>query len=235
MLGLLAQVDQTLAARVAQGLGLPVPKKLDGPLNMSVPADGDVKRFQPKPVPRAVGASPALSMANTVKNSIRTRKIAILAADGVDGSALSGIQKALKAAGAQAKIIAPRLGTLKTTQGHDVKIDWSFLTAGSVLFDAVFVPGGDKSLKTLTAEPRAVEFVAEAYKHCKAIGTTGKGMALLQAAGVSTNDREPTRKVRKPSGPEGVVIGKDADMNGVAGKFIHAVAQHRHWGRERQE
>ena len=148
---------------------------------------------------------------------------------------MAGIQKALKAAGAQAKIIAPRLGTLKTTQGHDVKIDWSFLTAGSVLFDAVFVPGGDKSLKTLTAEPRAVEFVAEAYKHCKAIGTTGKGMALLQAAGVSTNDREPTRKGRKPSGPEGVVIGKDADMNGVAGKFIHAVAQHRHWGRERQE
>ena len=235
MLGMLAQVDQTLAARVAEGLGLPVPKKLDGPLNMSVPADGDVKRFQPKPRARSVGTSPALSMANTVKTGIRTRKIAILAADGVDGGALSGIQKALKAAGAQSKIIAPRLGTLKTAQGHDVKIDWSFLTVGSVLFDAVFVPGGDKSLKALTAEPRAVEFVAEAYKHCKAIGATGEGMALLQAAGISTNDREPTRKGRKPSGPEGVVIGKDADMNGVAGKFIQAVAQHRHWGRERQE
>jgi catalase len=235
MLGMLAQVDKTLAGRVAEGLGLPVPKKLDGPLNMSVPADGDVKQFQPKPLPRAVGTSPALSMANTVKNSIRTRKIAILAADGVDGGALSGIQKALKAAGAQSKIITPRLGTLKTAQGHDVNIDWSFLTAGSVLFDAVFVPGGDKSREALTAEPRAVEFVAEAYKHCKAIGATGEGMALLQAAGISTNGREPTRKGRQPSAPEGVVTGKDADMNGVAGEFIQAVAQHRHWGRERRE
>jgi catalase len=161
-------------------------------------------------------------MANTVKTGIRTRKIAILAADGVDGGALSGIQKALKAAGAQAKIIAPRLGTLKTAQGHDVKIDWSFLTTGSVLFDAVFVPGGDKSLETLTAEPRAVEFVAEAYKHCKAIGATGEGRALLQSAGIGLKDR-------------GVVLGKDADVSGVAGKFIQAVAQHRHWERERPE
>jgi len=235
MLGLLAQVDTTLAGRVADGLGLPVPKKLDGPFNLSVPADGNVKQFQPKPVSRAVGTSPALSMANTVKNTIRTRKIAILAASGVDGGALSGIQKALKAAGAQSKIVAPRLGTLRTAQGHKVTINWSFLTAGSVLFDAVFVPGGDKSVHTLSTEPRAVEFVAEAYKHCKAIGATGEGMALLEAAGISANDREPPRKGRKPSGPPGIAIGKDASMNGVAREFIEAVAQHRHWGRERQE
>ncbi|MGH8065042.1 MAG: catalase, partial [Candidatus Entotheonellia bacterium] len=50
MVGMLAHVDDTLANRVAQGLGLSVPTKLDKPLNMSVPADGDVKQFQPKPV-----------------------------------------------------------------------------------------------------------------------------------------------------------------------------------------
>jgi len=235
MLGMLAQVDHTLAGRVAEGLGLSVPKKIDGPLNLSVPADGDVKHFQPKPASRAVSTSAALSMANTVKDSIRTRRIAILAADGVDGGALSGIQKALQAAGAQSRIIAPRLGTLKTAQGHAAKIDSSFLTAGSVLFDAVFVPGGAGSRETLLAEPRAVEFVAEAYKHCKAIGATGEGMALLQAAGISTIDREPTRKGRKPSGPLGVVVGQDAAVIGIAREFIQAVAQHRHWGRERQE
>ena len=47
--------------------------------------------------------------------------------------------------------------------------------------------------------------------------------------------REPTRKGRKPSGPEGVVIGRDADVSGVAGTFVRAVAHHRHWGRERHE
>ena len=48
MLGLLAQVDKGLADQVAEGLGLSVPSKLDKPLNMSIPADGDPKKFQPK-------------------------------------------------------------------------------------------------------------------------------------------------------------------------------------------
>ncbi|HET9785870.1 MAG TPA: catalase, partial [Pyrinomonadaceae bacterium] len=43
MLFLLAQVDKGLANRVAEGLGLAVPSKLEKPLNMSIPADVDPK------------------------------------------------------------------------------------------------------------------------------------------------------------------------------------------------
>ena len=50
MVGLLTQIDKTLAGLVAQGLGLTVPSKLDDPMNLSVPADGNVKQFQPKPL-----------------------------------------------------------------------------------------------------------------------------------------------------------------------------------------
>ena len=231
MLRLLAEVDKTLAARVAEGLGLAVPKKLDGPMNLSVPADGDVKDFQPRVLARDIGASPALSMANTVKKGVQTRKVAILAADGVDGAALSGMQRALKAAGAQSKVISRRLGTLSTAQGHDITVDWSFLTAGSVLFDAVFVPGGEKSATALVAEPRAVEFVGEAYKHCKTIAATGEGAALLDAAGIGAGKAQPGRE----DASAGVVVGKGGDINGVAPEFIKAVAQHRHWSRERRE
>jgi catalase len=83
MVAMLAQVDGTLADRVAKGLGLEVNQKLPTPLNMSVPADGEVKEFQPKPIKKKVGDSPALSMANTAKDSIKTRKVAILGADGL--------------------------------------------------------------------------------------------------------------------------------------------------------
>src|SRR5687767_6006126 len=131
----LAHVDRTLATQVAEGLGLKVPAKLEPPVNMSVPADGDPKDFQPRRAAgKTVDRSPALSMANTVKDSIKTRKVAVLAADGVDDTALNSMQKALTAAGANAKIIAPRLGSLKTAKGGTVKIDFSLLTAGSVLF-----------------------------------------------------------------------------------------------------
>lgn len=92
MVGLLAQVDKTLAGLVAQGLGLAVPAKVDSPVNMSVPADGNVKQFQPKRLAPSMERSPALSMATTVKEGIATRKIAILAADGVDDAALSGMK-----------------------------------------------------------------------------------------------------------------------------------------------
>ena len=82
MLGLLAQVDKTLARRVAEGLGMSVPAKLDKPLNMSIPAVGDPRKFQPKRLTEEMKPSPALSMANTPKDTIKTRKIAFLAADG---------------------------------------------------------------------------------------------------------------------------------------------------------
>ena len=68
-----------------RGSGLPGIPKIELPLNHSIPADGDPKDFQPRRgrVDRAVRP---LSMANTVKDTIATRKVAILAADGVDGA-----------------------------------------------------------------------------------------------------------------------------------------------------
>ena len=128
MVGLLAQVDRTLAGLVAQGLGLAVPAKLDSPVNMSVPADGNVKQFQPKRLVPSLDRSPALSMANTSKSGIKTRKVAILAADGVDDAALLAMKKAVTAAGADAKVVAPRLGLLKGAKGAQVNVDFSFLT-----------------------------------------------------------------------------------------------------------
>ncbi|MBA3257592.1 MAG: catalase, partial [Pyrinomonadaceae bacterium] len=91
MLALIAQVDKALANQVAEGLGLKVPSKLDKPLNMSIPADGDPRKFQPKRVSQGIENSPALSMVNNPnfpKDTIKTRKIAFLVADGFDDVAV---------------------------------------------------------------------------------------------------------------------------------------------------
>jgi catalase len=236
MVGMLAHVDATLAQQVAQGLGLGVPTELDGPLNMSVPADADAKRLQPKPIKKPIGHSLALSMANTVKDNIRTRRVAILAADGVDEAAVSRMKQALSAAGAQAKVVAPRHGSLKSANGAEVPIDFSLLTAGSVLFDAVYVPGGQKSVGILQGEGRALHFIREAYKHRKTIATTGAGIELLR----SSNLGMETIPEANPEGnqiviDEGVIIGRDARVDDVAAEFIKAIAQHRHWSREMKD
>ncbi len=226
MVYVLSQIDKTLASRVAEGLGIDVPKKIEGPLNMNVPADGNPKQFQPKRNDKEVGTSPALSMENTIKDTVKTRKVAVLAAYGFDGAALSAMKKALTDAGAQAKIVAPRLGTLKGAKGEEVKIDFSFLTAASVLFDAVYVPGGEKSVASLKLEPDAVHFVNEAYKHCKAVAATGAGIELLRASYVGAGDQGS-------KADEAVVTGDDGQARKVAADFIKAIAKHRNWAREK--
>lgn len=241
MVGLLAQVDKTLAGLVAQGLGLLVPAKGESPLNLSVPADGDPQRFQPKPRVPSLERSPALSMTSTVKDTIKTRKIAVLAADGVDDVALSRMTKALIAAGAQVKVIAPRLGLLSGLETH-ITVDFSFLTAGSVLFDAVYIPGGARSVETLKGDAKALMFVKEAYLHCKTIAATDAGIELLlathpaqdktaasHAEGVRAGERSLLR------GDGGIIVSRGDTEGRTAEKFIKAIAQHRHWAREMKD
>lgn len=86
------------------------------------------------------------------------------------------------AAGATPKTVAPRLGVVNGANGNELYADFSFLTGSSVLFDAVYVPGGDASLEALMQQAEASEFVNEAFKHCKAIAANGAGIELLASA-----------------------------------------------------
>ncbi len=219
MLGLLSQVDETLAQKVADGLGLEVPAKLEEPMNRSFGADTDPDSVQPVKVKSSVEKSEALSMENTVKNTIKTRKIAALIADGFDGAELDAMKKALADEGAMLQTVATRLGEIKDANGKAVTADHSFLTAASVLFDAVYIPGGAKSVETLGGEPDAYHFVDEAFRHCKAIAATGEGVDFVgdTFAGKAKDDK-------------GVILGDKT--NKIAGDFIKAIAQHRNWDRE---
>ncbi|MDQ3049869.1 MAG: catalase [Bacteroidota bacterium] len=219
MVGLLTQVDKTLTKNVAAGLGIPVPAKPEFPMNHSFPAGADPKNYQPVKVTQAISESPALSMANTPKNSIKGRKIAILAEQGVDEASLASIQKALEGEGAMTKIIATKLGMLKGSKGNSIKVDHSFLHTASVLFDAVYVPDGKNSAQTLSANPDAIHFINEMYKHCKPIGAANEGIDLIRASYVGN---EMNDKNQLP----GVVI------NGSTRDFVKAVAFHRFWERE---
>ena len=227
IVGMLTQVDNTLAAKVAEGLGLAVPTAPEQPMNLSIPADGDPMKFQPIKVQSVLKSSAALSMANTVKDTIKTRQVAILAADGIDEISLNTMKEALEAAGAQTKIIAPHLGFIASVTGKQIKVDQSFLTAASVLFDAVYVPDGKQSSSALKGEPDAVHFINEAYKHCKAIAADGAGADLvnLSAVGVKIQNENTADKNNLT---DGVLINRDSK------EFINAIAQHRFWEREKR-
>ena len=135
MLFNLSQVDKDLAQQVADGLGMIVPKTVEKPINRGAPAD-DNGKYEPIKKESSISKSAALSMMNTIKDSIKTRKIAFLVADGVDTTLLNPVKKALEAQGAVVELIAPRLGMINAKDKTKLEIKKSFLTTASVLYDA---------------------------------------------------------------------------------------------------
>ena len=168
MVATLTQVDAVLAQRVANGLDMKLPAPPIG--YTDVP-------YTDKPTRDA-----ALSMANAPLDSIKGRKIEVLAANKVDGDALEIACRILEDAGATVKIIAPISGEINSLQGKAIIVDHSLATVGYVQFDAVFIPGGIDSAKTLCQNAHAVLFVNEAYKYGKAIVVADEGALLISKA-----------------------------------------------------
>jgi catalase len=228
MVGILSQIDKGLATAVADALGLTVPAKPEQPLNHSIPADGDPKDYQSTKAKSSLEKSPALSMANTIKDSIKTRKIAILVADGVDGASLKAVKSALLAEGAAVELIAPKLGTVKAKDGAALPVDKSLLTSASVLYDAVYVPGGANSVGTLAANADALHFLNEAFKHCKAIAAGEEARKMLGSTYFAA--KLPKNASESQALRDGIIISPDSKT--LSKLFIRAIAQHRFWDRE---
>lgn len=229
MLGILSMIDKGLAAAVAFALRLPVPEDPELPMNRSIPADADPADYDPLIVEGSLTASAALSMANTPKDSIKTRKIAFLAADGVDSNSLNTVKAALEGEGAIVEVIAPRQNYILSTTDEEIQVHHSFLTAASVLYDAVYVPGGTNSVATVEADADAVHFLNEAFKHCKAIAADAGAMQVIESTYFAR--KIPTDFSDESVLLDGIVISHDPAK--LAKQFVTAIAQHRFWEREK--
>ncbi len=170
MIGNLRNVDEELAARVAEGLGVPLPKA-------SKPAREKVE----------MAPSPALSIQRNAKPTLEGRKIGVLIADGSDAKALKALQQAGKKEGATVFVVALR-PHVKLSDGHMLKADGQLFGSPSPLFDAVAVVLDDKQTKALSRERAAVKWVMDAFAHLKAIGATPSAQPLLDRAGVEKDE-----------------------------------------------
>jgi catalase len=216
----LAHVDEKLARRVAEPLGIGEP---------DAKAAAGRAGFRDYRIQLPIDESPALSMADTGDGSIRTRKIAILVADGIDSASLKPIRDALEQAGAQCRIVGPRLGTVASASKRQIDVDMTFANTPSVMFDAVLVPAGADSASALAGLGDAVHFVLEAYKHCKAICTVGEGVQLLSTLGIDADTDAPAGVVVAATPVTN--LGDSTAATQIAQEFIVAIAKHRHWDR----
>jgi len=225
MLGLLSQVDKNLAKKVAEGLGLTVPAQPEKPMNHGIGADADPKKHEPKPVDKSYQPSDALSMLKspTVTNTIETRQVAFLCADGVNETSLNNLKKALEAKGAVAKIIGPHAGNIKSDAGTEIKTDFTFFSSSSVLFDAVYIPEA-KNMVALESNDNVIQFINDAYRHCKVIGADAGTEKLLSKTTIGNKLAD-----KKETTLPGVVMNTDTTFSG---EFISELGKHRIWERE---
>lgn len=217
-----SNVDLELAQYIANKIGAQPPKKPMPVINGAIPADGNPKAYQPVKVKSSLERSEALSMANTIKDTIQSRQIAVLIADGVDEVSLTNLKKKLTAEGAMVKFIGPRLSAVRGMKNSSFVPDKTLFNAASVLFDAVYIPGGAESVTALRNEPDAIHFVNEAFRHCKAIGADKDAIAFLEDTFLS----KKLGDLKKDHSAEGIIT------NGNVKAFRDAVAQHRFWERE---
>jgi len=225
------RVDHELARKIAEGVGVAAPAPLAPTIRaIAAAVKGKLSSH------RSVDRSEALSMANTVKNTIKSRLIAILAAPGVNGGELRIVRAALEAAGAHPEVIAPVLGSITTAEGGTVEVSHSLLTTASIMYDAVFVPGGRASIEALESRGDVIHFINEAFKHHKTIGASGDGVDLLLASDIQGVDLSDTLTTRQLVADQGVITMRDvADLDPFIQRLMAAVAEHRHWDRREAE
>ena len=214
MLWLIKQIDGDLAKKLAKNLGMEIPKTIDKPINQAIGADANVQDFQPGKAKNYLDESPALSQANTKFDSIATRQIAVLVADGFSMKDFKTMSKEIEKNKGKLKLIAPHGGTITCDENMEHKVDAAISTTESVLFDAIYIPGGKKSIKTLMQHGKYIKFVNEALKHCKAIAVDNEGENLL--------DQTYGKDFKKD---DAVLI------NEKSAKFVEAIAKHRNWNR----
>lgn len=159
---LLNHIDGYLSEQVAIACGVCVPKEKAGKASKQ--------------------SSPALSMANQPIDP-RTRKVAVLIDEGFDKCCVDKVCNALHGAGAYYEVVAPKQGTVHSADGETMMSGQTFSTTASVLYDAVFVPGGAGATK-LMQNGDTRHFIEEAYKHYKPVFACEEGVDLLAACGL---------------------------------------------------
>lgn len=222
MIEFLAKIDLELAVTVANGIGV------------KPPTSGWTKNDS---------QSPAVSQQvinDRTPKSIKTRKIAFILGPGYNGAQLLAARAALEAQGAVTQLVGPHKGEIPSdTEAVKATAQWSFLTAKSLIFDGVFIVGGQQSINFLKSNGNAMAFVTEAYKHCKPIIAINEGVDFVASLEIPKVQLATSAAV---AAFQGVVSTKEAtksfefsqkegdDLFGRA--VFNAIAAHRHYERD---
>jgi catalase len=169
MVSHLLNIDEGLASKVAQGLGV---KKMPKAADAAVATRQDLK------------PSGALSILENGPDRFEGRKLGILVTEGTDAAILKALKAALNKEGASFEIIAPAVAGAEASDKSWIEGDQMIDGAPSVLYDAVALLPSETAIDNLVQKSTVRDFIADAYAHCKFIGFVDAARPLLAKAGI---------------------------------------------------
>ena len=164
----LLNIDATLAATVADGLGLALP-------DAAVAARQPITDLPP---------SDKLSIVKNGPDSFKGRKLGMLLSDGADAGIVKALIKAAHAEGAVYEVIAPKIAGVTLSDGTTVAAKHKIDGGPSVLFDAVAIVVSAEGAALLSLDAAAKDFATDAFAHCKYIGIGAEAEAIFAKAGI---------------------------------------------------
>lgn len=180
------------------------------------------------------------------------KTIAVVATDGFEQVELTEPVKALKNAGAEVHIVAPKSGEIQgmhhDEKGDKVRVDKTFLQANETEYDALMLPGGVANPDNLRLEREAIAFIRRFVEDGKPIAAICHApWTLIDAGGVEGRRMTSWPSLKndlKNAGAmwvdEEVVVDnglvtsrKPGDLPAFCAKMIEEFAEGPHAGRAR--
>ncbi|MDQ1423511.1 MAG: catalase [Acidimicrobiaceae bacterium] len=170
MVGNLRNVDEALAASIADGLGL--------------------GQLPPAPVPAAppidtLPPSEKLSILANPPASFAGRQVGLLVSDRASAKAVKALQTALAAERANIDVIAPTIAGVQLDDGSRLVAQQKLGGGPSVLYDAIAIIVTEEGARGMASQSAVKDFVNDAHAHGKVIGHVPAARAIFAAAGLT--------------------------------------------------
>ena len=146
---------------------------------------------------------------------LANKTVAVLVANGFEETDMTEPQRALLAAGAKIKLVSSEQALVNGWHGdgwgHYFTVDVVISDALAADFDALLVPGGDRSVQKLAGNPHTKRFLGGFIDGGKPLAAIGKAVTLLatveRAAGRKLAASEDEAEALQSAGAE---VGEDA-------------------------
>src|SRR5690606_22759271 len=155
------------------------------------------------------------------EGGIRSRRVAVLIADGSRAADVLAINRSLTDLGAMVRLVGPHVGQLGSEEGDMLDADGSFENEPGVLYDAIAVAGGAAAAQLLAADMKVREHLRDAWMHGKPLLFVGEGREVWDAVGLP---------FEVESDPAWIASADAGDQALQA--FAGAIAAHRNFDRE---